>query len=259
MAGPRRRRPLRRRDATSTARIVDPDAFVRTNCDGTNVLCDVARQVGVERFLHISTDEVYGSIDDGRFTETDPLTPRSPYSAAKAGSRPDRAGLPRRPTACRCVVTRCSNQYGPYQFPEKVIPLFVTNLLDGGKVPLYGDGRQRPRLDVRPTTTCARVDLVLRQGTVGEIYNIGAAQRVHQPRADRTGCSTLRHGRALHRARRGPARATTAATRSRPTRSPRSAGRRRTTFDDALDETIGWYRRQPRVVGAAEAHRVKNR
>jgi dTDP-glucose 4,6-dehydratase len=151
--------------------IVDPDTFVRTNCLGTNVMCDVARRVGVDRFLHISTDEVYGSIETGSFVETDRLGPRSPYSSSKAGSDlialsyEETYGLP-------VIVTRSSNNFGPYQFPEKVIPLFVTNLLDGRKVPLYGDG-----LNVRDwiyvLDNCAGVDVVLRHGTVGEIYNIG--------------------------------------------------------------------------------------
>jgi dTDP-glucose 4,6-dehydratase len=151
--------------------IVDPDTFVRTNCLGTNVLCDVARHVEVDRFLHISTDEVYGSIEEGSFVETDRLGPRSPYSSSKAGSDlialsyEETYGLP-------VVVTRSSNNFGPYQFPEKVIPLFVTNLLDGRKVPLYGDG-----LNIRDwiyvEDNCSGVDLVLRKGEVGEIYNIG--------------------------------------------------------------------------------------
>jgi dTDP-glucose 4,6-dehydratase len=156
--------------------IVAPDAFVRTNCLGTNVLCDVARKVGVERFLHISTDEVYGSIDVGSFAETDALGPRSPYSAAKAGS--DLIALSHHTThGLPVVVTRSSNQFGPYQFPEKLIPLFTTNLLDGGSVPVYGDGMNvRDWLFVRDN--CRAVDLVLRHGTVGEIYNIGAHNEV---------------------------------------------------------------------------------
>jgi dTDP-glucose 4,6-dehydratase len=156
--------------------IASPDEFVHTNCDGTNVMCDVARQVGVDRFLHISTDEVYGSIEEGSFTETDPLSPRSPYSASKAGS--DLIALSYHTTyGLPVVVTRSSNNFGPYQFPEKVIPLFVTNLIEGKKVPLYGDG-----LNVRDwcyvEDNCLGVDLVLRQGTVGEIYNIGAGNEV---------------------------------------------------------------------------------
>jgi dTDP-glucose 4,6-dehydratase len=151
--------------------IVDPDTFVRTNCLGTNVMCDVARNIGVERFLHISTDEVYGSIEDGSFIETDRLGPRSPYSSSKAGS--DLIALSYQETyGLPVIVTRSSNNFGPFQFPEKVIPLFVTNLLDGKKVPLYGDG-----LNVRDwihvLDNCAGVDTVLRKGTIGEIYNIG--------------------------------------------------------------------------------------
>jgi len=156
--------------------IVSPDEFVRTNCDGTNVIMDTARQVGVERVLHISTDEVYGSIADGSFRESDPLGPRSPYSASKAGS--DLIALSYFSTyGLPVLITRSSNNFGPFQYPEKVIPLFVTNLLDGLKVPLYGDG-----MNVRDwcyvEDNCAAIDLVLRQGTVGEIYNIGAGNEV---------------------------------------------------------------------------------
>ena len=119
--------------------IVAPDEFVRTNCDGTNVVCDVARSVGVGRVLHVSTDEVYGSIEEGSFIEEDPLGPRSPYAASKAAS--DLIALSYHTTHdLDVVVTRSSNNFGPYQFPEKVIPLFVTNLFDGRRVPLYGDG-----------------------------------------------------------------------------------------------------------------------
>lgn len=156
--------------------IKDGYSFVRTNCFGTNVLCDVARQIGVSRFLHISTDEVYGSIEDGSFSETDPLGPRSPYSAAKAGS--DLIALSYYTThGLPVLVTRCSNNFGPYQFPEKLIPLFTTNLLDGHKVPLYGDGGNvRDWIHVHDHNTAAL--LVLQQGAVGEIYNIGAGNEV---------------------------------------------------------------------------------
>ena len=156
--------------------IVDPYAFVHTNVFGTNVLCDVAHKLGVERFLHISTDEVYGSIEVGSFSETDMLTPRSPYSAAKAGS--DLVALSYFTTyGLPVVVTRCSNNFGPYQFPEKVIPLFTTNLLDAKPVPLYGDGGNvRDWIHVEDHNRAA--DLVLRSGVVGEIYNIGAHNEI---------------------------------------------------------------------------------
>ncbi len=152
--------------------IVEPDAFVRTNCDGTNVLCDVAGRSGIQKFVHVSTDEVYGSIDTGSFTESSPLLPSSPYSASKAGS--DLIALAHHHThGLPVVITRSSNNYGPYQYPEKIIPLFVTNLLEGRTVPVYGDG-----LNVRDwchvEDNCAAIDLVLRRGATGEIYNIGA-------------------------------------------------------------------------------------
>ena len=152
--------------------IVAPDAFVRTNCDGTNVLCDVAGRSEIQKFVHVSTDEVYGSIDTGSFTESSPLAPSSPYSASKAGS--DLIALAHHRThGLPVVITRSSNNYGPYQYPEKLIPLFVTNLLEGRTVPVYGDG-----LNVRDwchvEDNCAAIDLVLRQGATGEIYNIGA-------------------------------------------------------------------------------------
>jgi dTDP-glucose 4,6-dehydratase len=156
--------------------IVSPDEFVHTNCDGTNVVIDVARRLDVDRVLHISTDEVYGSVPEGSSKETDALVPRSPYSASKAGS--DLIALSYFTTYdVPVLVTRSSNNFGPFQFPEKVIPLFVTNLLEGARVPLYGDG-----MNVRDwcyvADNCAAVDLVLRQGTIGEIYNIGAGNEV---------------------------------------------------------------------------------
>jgi dTDP-glucose 4,6-dehydratase len=156
--------------------IASPDEFVHTNCDGTNVVMDVARRLEVGRVLHISTDEVYGSIDEGSFTETDALTPRSPYSASKAGS--DLIALSYHTTyGLPVVVTRSSNNFGPYQYPEKVIPLFVTNLFEGHKVPLYGDGG-----NVRDwcyvEDNCAGVDLVLRHGDAGEVYNVGAGNEI---------------------------------------------------------------------------------
>jgi dTDP-glucose 4,6-dehydratase len=156
--------------------IVDGSRFVSTNCIGTNVLCDVANTVGVERFLHISTDEVYGSVERGSSLETDPLEPRSPYSAAKAGS--DLIALSYHATyGLPVVVTRCTNNFGPYQFPEKVIPLFTTNLLDGERVPLYGDGLNvRDWIHVADHNIAAQ--LVLERGVPGEIYNIGAGNEL---------------------------------------------------------------------------------
>lgn len=156
--------------------IEDPYAFVHTNVFGTNVLCDVARRSDIGRFVHISTDETYGSIDVGSFQESDRLVPRSPYSAAKAGS--DLIALSYVTTyGLPVVVTRCSNNYGPYQFPEKLIPLFTTNLLDGHKVPLYGDGGNiRDWIHVEDHNRAVQV--VLEKGEIGEIYNIGAHNEI---------------------------------------------------------------------------------
>jgi dTDP-glucose 4,6-dehydratase len=145
--------------------------FVVTNAVGVQTLLDACLRAGVARVLQVSTDEVYGSIAEGSFVETDRLEPNSPYSAAKAGgdliarSYVVTHGLD-------VVITRCTNNYGPYQYPEKVIPLFVTNLIDGLSVPLYGDG-----LNVRDwlhvNDHCQGIALVLERGRTGEVYNIG--------------------------------------------------------------------------------------
>ena len=145
--------------------------FVMTNVVGTQTLLDAALRAGVGRFVHVSTDEVYGSIESGSWPETHPLEPNSPYSASKAGSDLI-ARAYARTHGLNVSVTRCSNNYGPYQFPEKVIPLFVTNLIDGGTVPLYGDGLNiRDWLHV--DDHCRGIQLVLEGGRAGEVYNIG--------------------------------------------------------------------------------------
>ncbi|PZF80573.1 dTDP-glucose 4,6-dehydratase [Jiangella anatolica] len=151
-------------------------AFVQTNVVGTQTLLDAARRHGVERFVHVSTDEVYGSIESGSWTEDHVLEPNSPYSASKASS--DLVALAyHRTHGVPVSVTRCSNNYGPYQYPEKVIPLFVTNLLDGLNVPLYGDG-----LNVRDwlhvDDHCQGIELVRSGGRSGEVYNIGGGREL---------------------------------------------------------------------------------
>ncbi|MGO9875058.1 MAG: dTDP-glucose 4,6-dehydratase [Acidimicrobiia bacterium] len=152
--------------------IAGPDDFVHTNCFGTNIVMDTARRLEIGRVVHIGTDEVYGSVEVGSSTESDPLEPRSPYSASKAGS--DLIALSYHHTyGLPVVVTRCTNNFGPYQYPEKVIPLFTTNLLDGASVPLYGDGLNE-RDWIYVDDHCAGVQLALRRGEPGEIYNIGA-------------------------------------------------------------------------------------
>ncbi len=145
--------------------------FVLTNVLGTQKMLQAALDAGVDKFVHVSTDEVYGSIDEGSWTEDRPLEPNSPYSASKASSDLI-ARAYARTFGMNVCITRCSNNYGSHQFPEKVIPLFVTNLMDGRKVPLYGDG-----LNVRDwlhvDDHCSGIHAVLTGGRSGEIYNIG--------------------------------------------------------------------------------------
>ncbi|MEV5347066.1 dTDP-glucose 4,6-dehydratase [Streptomyces achromogenes] len=145
--------------------------FVRTNVAGTQALLDACLAAGTERFVHVSTDEVYGSIAEGSWTEDHPLLPNSPYAASKASSDLLVRAF-HRTHGLNVSITRCSNNYGPYQHPEKLIPLFVTNLLEGLPVPLYGDGRNvREWLHV--DDHCRAVALVLDRGRPGEVYNVG--------------------------------------------------------------------------------------
>ena len=219
--------------------IVGPADFVLTNCVGTNAVMQACREAAVQRVLHVSTDEVYGSVESGSSTEDDLLDPRSPYSASKAGSDLiarsyySTYGLP-------VVITRSSNNFGPYQYPEKVIPLFITNLLDGLKVPLYGDGlNQRDWLHV--LDNCSAIDTALRRGLPGEIYNIGGGNELtNRDLADRllalAGVSDeminyvedrLGHDRRY----------------SVDSSKVRGLGWGPSCkFDDALEETFGWYR-----------------
>jgi dTDP-glucose 4,6-dehydratase len=151
--------------------IADSSAFIRTNVLGTHTLLESALKNKIDRFVHISTDEVYGSIMKGSFIETDILTPSSPYSSSKAGS--DLLALSYHIThKLPVMVTRCTNNFGPYQYPEKLIPLFVTNLLEGKKVPVYGNG-MNVRDWIYVLDHCKAVDFVLHNGSPGEIYNIG--------------------------------------------------------------------------------------
>jgi dTDP-glucose 4,6-dehydratase len=146
-------------------------SFVNTDVYGTYVLLEAVRKFGLARYLHISTDEVYGSIDKGSFTEESPLCPSSPYAASKAGGDLLVRAYFKTYNA-PVIITRSSNNYGPYQYPEKVIPLFITNALQNEKLPLYGDGKNvRDWLYVEDN--CEAVDLVLQKGKLGEVYNIG--------------------------------------------------------------------------------------
>jgi len=153
--------------------ILGPGIFVETNVSGTQVLLEAARQAGVKRFLQISTDEVYGSLGaSGKFTEASPLRPSSPYSASKAAA--DLLVLAHGHTfGLDVVVTRCSNNYGPYQFPEKLIPLMIANALEGRRLPVYGDGMQ-VRDWIHVEDHCRALLVALENGRGGEIYNIGS-------------------------------------------------------------------------------------
>jgi dTDP-glucose 4,6-dehydratase len=152
--------------------ITDPNVFVKTNVLGTQALLNVARLNNIRKYVQISTDEVYGSLGEiGYFTEQTPLAPNSPYSASKASadflvrSYFETYGL-------NVNITRCSNNYGPYHFPEKLIPLMITNAIEGNKLPIYGDGKNiRDWLHVKDH--CSAIDLVIHEGAAGEVYNIG--------------------------------------------------------------------------------------
>jgi dTDP-glucose 4,6-dehydratase len=156
--------------------IGDASDFIRTDVFGAFVLLECARNCGLKKFIQISTDEVYGSIEKGSFKENDPLMPRNPYSASKAGG--DRLAYSYWAThKLPVIITRASNNFGPYQYPEKVIPLFITNAIRGIPVPLYGDGMNvRDWLYV--TDHCEAIDLVMEKGIDGEVYNIGGGNEL---------------------------------------------------------------------------------
>lgn len=157
--------------------ILDPASAHRTNFTGVYVLLEAARQFGLERFHQVSTDEVYGSIPEGYFKEGDPLEPNSPYSASKAGGELMVRAY-HQTYNLNAVITRGSNTYGPYQYPEKVLPLFITNAIDNEPLPLYGDGLQvRDWLYVEDH--CSGIDLVLHEGKPGEVYNVGGGNERH--------------------------------------------------------------------------------
>ena len=156
--------------------ILEPEAFIKTDILGTHVLLQMAEKYGIKKFLQISTDECYGSIKKGKFTEKSPLSPNSPYAASKTGADLlvqayyKTFNLP-------VLITRSSNNFGPYQYPEKLIPLFITNLLEGEKIPLYGAGKNI-RDWIYVLDNCAGIDLILHKGKIGKIYNIGGGNEL---------------------------------------------------------------------------------
>lgn len=218
--------------------IGNPGDFIKTDVYGTYVLLEAAKQYGLQRFIQISTDEVYGSIEKGSFTEESPLNPRNPYSASKAGA--DRLAYSYYATYdLDVIVTRASNNYGPFQYPEKLIPLFVTNALDDKPLPLYGDGKNiRDWLHVEDH--CSGLDFVLLNGKPGEVYNIGGGNERMNCEITQLILKTLGKPESLVRQvedRKGHDRRYSISTEKlfnlgwRPSR----------TFDTGIIETIRWF------------------
>ena len=218
--------------------IMDGSAFVRTNLLGTYTLLDSALRHGINRFIHISTDEVYGSTNEGSFKETDVLNPSSPYSSSKAGS--DLLARSYYVTYdLPVIITRCTNNFGPHQYPEKLIPLFITNLLEDKKVPVYGTG-QNVRDWIYVLDHCRAIDFILQHGETGEVYNIGGgAERTNLEITEKileilgTDGSMIEH------------------VKDRPGHDFRYSldcsklkdigWAPKYNFEDALEKTIGWY------------------
>ncbi|OGK85074.1 MAG: dTDP-glucose 4,6-dehydratase [Candidatus Rokubacteria bacterium GWA2_73_35] len=219
--------------------LMEPDAFLKTDVFGVFTLLEAVRELAIPRLVHISTDEVYGSVAHGSSRESDPLRPSNPYSASKAGG--DLLALAYWQThRLPVVITRSSNNFGPYQYPEKVIPLFVTNALEDTPLPLYGDGRNvRDWLYV--LDNCAAIDLVLRRGRDGEVYNVGGGHEVENIVLTR---QVLRLT--------GKPETLIAPVRDRPghdrrysldSKKVRQLGwAPRHAFPAALEATVGWYR-----------------
>jgi len=220
--------------------IEDPAHFLHTNVLGTQALLEVAHRFGIKRFLQISTDEVYGSLEgQGRFNEESPLAPNSPYSASKAASD----------LLCRAYwktydlpvfVTRCSNNYGPYQFPEKLIPLFITNAVADETLPVYGDGLYvRDWIYVRDH--CSALDRVLHDGKAGEIYNIGADEERTNLEITRTILESLDKDASLIRhVKDRPGHDRRYAIDS--SKIQRELGwRPATPFSEGMSRTVAWY------------------
>jgi dTDP-glucose 4,6-dehydratase len=221
--------------------IEDAAAFVRTNIEGTYNLIQASRSAGVPRFIHVSTDEVYGSLgDDGEFTEQSPLQPNSPYAASKAAS--DLLVLAYvRTHNFPAVVTRCSNNYGPYQFPEKFIPLMIAQAAEGKRLPVYGAGvNVRDWLHVNDH--CDAIDVILQQGRCGEVYNIGGGCEMRNLDVARLilnkfGLSDSHIEFVKDRPGHDLRYAINCDKLSRET-----GWQARVGFEDGLEETIAWYR-----------------
>jgi dTDP-glucose 4,6-dehydratase len=222
--------------------ISGPQDFIRTDVLGTHTLLEAVRELDVKRYLQISTDEVYGSVENGSFSEESDLDPSSPYSASKAGG--DLLVLAyHRTFGTPVLITRSSNNYGPYQYPEKVVPLFVTNAIDEQPLPLYGDG-----LNVRDwlyvDDNCAAIDMVLNKGVPGEVYNIGGGNEIKNLTLTRQILKLLGKSPSLIRFvidRPGHDRRY-----SVDCSKVRALGwRPATPFAEGLEHTVAWYRDHP--------------
>jgi dTDP-glucose 4,6-dehydratase len=221
--------------------IADAPPFADTNVGGTTVLLQAAAAAGVDRFVHISTDEVYGPILTGAAGEDAPLRPTSPYAAAKAGADL-MVGAFAATFDYRAIIARPCNNLGPYQFPEKLIPRFVTGLLQGRSVPLYGDGQhQRDWLSV--DDTCAAIDLLVQSGTPGDIYNISAGNLMANEQLAHRLVDLLGQDRSLiERVPDRPGHDRRYATDSTKLRA--LGWGPTTSFDQALADTVAWYERR---------------
>jgi len=220
--------------------ILGSEIFFRTNVIGTNVLLEVSRQYEVEKFIQISTDEVYGSLgEDGSFTETTPLSPNSPYAASKASADMmakafhHTYGLP-------VIITRCSNNYGPYQFPEKLIPLMIINTLNNKKLPVYGDG-MHVRDWIYVIDHNKAVELVFEKGNPGEVYNIGASNEMPNIKIVELILDHLGKGRDLiHYVKDRPGHDRRYAINSSKIKEELN-WKPEYSFEEAIGETIDWY------------------
>ena len=219
--------------------LLEGKVFLDTNIDGTRVLLDAARKKGVRRFLQVSTDEVYGSRDRGYFTEKDPLHPSSPYSVSKAAG--DLFALSYVATyRMPVIVTRGSNTFGPYQYPEKVIPLFVSNALSGKKLPLYGDGRQR-RNWIYVDDHCHGILHALKKGKPGEVYNISSTTELENIRLTKLLLRMLGKPESLiERVKDRLGHDRRYAISSAKLRG--LGWKENSRFDEALQDTVCWYR-----------------
>ncbi len=219
--------------------ILEPGSFIQTDIYGTYVLLEATKKFGLERMVQISTDEVYGEVTTGSSVESDPLRPRSPYAASKAGG--DLICLAYYTTyGTPVVITRGSNSIGPYQYPEKVVPLFITNALDDLPLPLYGDGLQMRDYQY-VIDHCEGIDTVLHKGKIGEIYNVGSGVEIRNIDMAKQILRFLKKPKSLIRYvedRPGHDRRYSLDT----TKLQALGWRSRHTFQEALEKTVKWYK-----------------